>query len=92
MECIGNRSSGAILLLLCKQYNLKGSGVTQFTTGKTSQGSASQKVAVPETVVGLASALLAQQLPPLPKFSGGEQSQEEPFKEWIAQFEFEYEF
>ncbi|MCG8625568.1 MAG: hypothetical protein MJE68_26660, partial [Proteobacteria bacterium] len=36
---------------------------------------------------GLANALLAQQLPPLPKFSGGEQAQEEPFKEWIAQFE-----
>ena len=36
---------------------------------------------------GLANALLAQQLPLLPKFSGGEQAQEEPFKEWIAQFE-----
>ena len=35
----------------------------------------------------LANALLAQQLPPLPKFSGGEQAQEEPFKEWLAQFE-----
>ena len=36
---------------------------------------------------GIANALLAQQLPPLPKFSGWEQAQEEPFKEWIAQFE-----
>ena len=50
-------------------------------------GKTSQKVAGPETEVGLANALLDQQLPPLPKFSGGEQSQEEPFKEWIAQFE-----
>ena len=36
---------------------------------------------------GLANALLAQQLSPLPKFSGGEEAREEPFKEWIAQFE-----
>ena len=55
--------------------------MTPSVTGKTSQ-----KVGL-ETEVGLASAPLAQQLPPLPKVSGGEQSQEEPFKEWIAQFE-----
>ena len=55
--------------------------------GKASeQKLAHQKAAVSGTEAGLASALLAQQLPPLPKFSG-ELSQEEPFKEWIAQFE-----
>ena len=37
--------------------------------------------------LSLANALLAQQFAPLPKFSGGEQAQEEPFKEWLAQFE-----
>ena len=57
----------------------QGPGVASSVAGKSSQGSASQKIAVPDTEMGLASALLAQQLPPLPKFSGGEQSQEEPF-------------
>ena len=40
-----------------------------------------------EASVDLSAALLAQQLPPLPKFSGGDSSQDESFLEWIAQFE-----
>ena len=51
------------------------------------QKSTSSKTAAPDPEAGLAKALLAQQVPPLPNFSGGEQQQEEPFKEWLAQFE-----
>ena len=35
----------------------------------------------------LSTALLAQQLPPLPHFRGGDSSSEESFQEWIGQFE-----
>ena len=35
----------------------------------------------------LAVALMAQQLPPLSKFNGSDLSSEEPFQDWIAQFE-----
>ena len=35
----------------------------------------------------LSQALLAQQLPPLPKYTGEEQSQGETFRDWLEQFE-----
>ena len=37
---------------------------------------------------GLSAALLGQQLPLIPKFSGGDSSPDESFQEWITQFEF----
>ena len=39
------------------------------------------------TASELSTALLAQQLPPLPKYNGSSDSLEETFQEWIAQFE-----
>ena len=53
----------------------------------TAQKSTQPKGNVVDAPCDLSTALLAQQLPPLPHFRGGDSSSEESFQEWISQFE-----
>ena len=63
------------------------SSTTKLTATTTTGGnSALKSTAVNPQPGGLAAALLAHQLPQLPKFSG-EDLDNEPFQDWVTQFE-----
>ena len=66
-------------------FSANGNPVVSSTP--TAQKSTQPKGNVVDAPSDLSTALLAQQLPPLPHFHGGDSSSEKSFQEWIGQFE-----
>ena len=68
----------------CSDKSDKGSPVVFSTSPLQRSTQPKENVGAPSD---LSIALLAQQFPPLPNFSGGDASSEDSFQDWIGQFE-----